>query len=226
MSLSSVHKPTPPIVVLLSGHGSTLQALIDQQFFHHYRIAGVISNIPDAFGIKRAQEAGIPTAIIDHTQYPERSGFEQRLIEQITVLNPDFVVLAGFMRILTSSFVSHYRGQLINIHPSLLPAYKGINTHQRVLDNQEKNHGTTIHFVTDDLDSGPVIAQAQLAVHNEEDPDRLQQRVQAMEHCIYPQIIGLLGQKRILLKDNQVLFNQQPLDKQCILLSEDSLDIS
>jgi len=172
------------IVVLISGSGSNLQAILDhiESRKLNASVNAVISNIGDAYGLQRAQQAGILNRWIDHKKYSSREHFDQALIEEIDQHNPDLVVLAGFMRILTTGFVAHYQGRLINIHPSLLPRFRGLNTHQRVLDEGDAEHGASIHFVTPDLDGGPVILQARVKVQSTDSAETLAQKVQLEEN--------------------------------------------
>jgi phosphoribosylglycinamide formyltransferase-1 len=160
---------TKRIVVLISGKGSNLQAILDRcrqdGAPDSAEITRVISNTPDAFGLTRARKAGITTLTIDHRQFPSREAFDAELMREIDAQRPDLVVLAGFMRILTAEFVTHYRGRLINIHPSLLPKYTGLHTHRRALEAGDKEHGATVHFVTEQLDGGPAILQARIAIN-------------------------------------------------------------
>ena len=212
------------IVVLLSGNGSTLQALIDQQPVSHYEIVGVFSNCPDAYGLQRATNANITGHAVDHKNFPNRSAFDQHLLQKINPLNPDYVVLAGYMRILTNEFVRHFSGRLINIHPSLLPKHKGLNTYQSALALGDREHGTTVHFVTDELDSGAIILQASLPVHPVDTVETLEQRVKAMEHKIYPLAVDWLCSGRLIGKDSVVWLDNHPLPKQGYLLQEENLD--
>lgn len=179
------------IVVLISGRGSNLQALIDSaaaepELFH---IAAVISNRPEAQGLQRAQQAGIATRIVDHKPFGGREEFDRALRDCIETFCPGLVVLAGFMRILSTDFVNHFQGRLINIHPSLLPDFRGLNTHQRVLDAGVKEHGASVHFVVPELDAGPVILQARVPVLPNDDAGTLAARVLEQEHKIYPEAV-------------------------------------
>lgn len=182
------------IVVLISGHGSTLQSFIDAiaQDTLHVDIAAVISNHADAYGLERAKLANIPTHVIAHTDFATRSAFDEALQQQIDYYHPDLVVLAGFMRILSPAFVQHFAGRLINIHPSLLPNYRGTHTYERALAAKEKFHGTTVHFVTDELDGGPIIAQASLPILPDDTPETLKARTQEIEQRLYPEVIEKL----------------------------------
>ncbi len=183
------------IVVLISGHGSNLQALIDAERRNELgggHIVAVFSNRADAFGLERARKAGIPTGVVSHKDFPARESFDAALMERIDAYRPDLVVLAGFMRILTPAFVHHYAGRLINIHPSLLPKYPGMNTHARALEAGDAEHGATVHFVTEGVDEGPVILQGRVPVMPDDAPETLQQRVHAIEHKIYPEAVRML----------------------------------
>jgi len=201
------------LVVLISGSGSNLQAIIDQCANNSINasICRVISNKADVKGLARAEAAGISTQVIDHTQYADREAFDAALIEVIDQCNPDLVVLAGFMRILTESFVTHFKGRLINIHPSLLPKYQGLNTHQRAIDAGDSEAGASVHFVTEELDGGPVIAQAKVPVEANDTAETLAKRVLAVEHGIFPAVIGWFADKRLQLDNNQIVFDQQTL---------------
>ncbi|MEX2334153.1 MAG: phosphoribosylglycinamide formyltransferase, partial [Pseudohongiella sp.] len=182
--------PACRVVVLISGNGSNLQAIIDQSHTGGYQLSAVISNRADAFGLQRAAQAGIATCVLDHKAFASREAFDARLRQEIDTFAPDLVVLAGFMRILSSAFVQHYAGRLLNIHPSLLPAYKGTNTHQRVLDAGEALHGASVHFVTPELDGGPVVRQAVIKIAANDTKDTLAQRVAIEEHKIYPEVLA------------------------------------
>ncbi len=200
-----------PVAVLISGNGSNLQALIDASSNSNYRIVGVISNKPDAFGLQRAQHADIATHVIDHRLYPDRISFDRDLINKLDELQPRLIVLAGFMRILSSEFVRHFKGHIINIHPSLLPKYPGTNTHQRVLEAGDKEHGVSIHFVTEHLDGGPVIAQSAITIEPDDSADTLQQRVHVEEHRIYPQVVSMFAAGRLEMGEQTALLDDQIL---------------
>ena len=194
-----------PIVVLISGSGSNLQAIIDQAANElPVDIRAVISNQADAFGLQRAARAGIHTEILDHRDYDSREAYDSALQNLIDSFEPGLVVLAGFMRILTDDFVRHYEGCMFNIHPSLLPKYRGLHTHARAIEAGDGEHGATVHFVTPELDSGPVIIQARVAVHPDDTPDTLAARVLEQEHIIYPQAIRWFAEGRLELKDGVV----------------------
>lgn len=207
------------LVVLISGGGSNLQALIDA-CQPPSPIAGelvaVISNRPDAYGLQRAQQAGIATFVIDHTAYEDRAGFDRDLQTCIDAQQPDGLLLAGFMRILTSAFVEHYTGKMLNIHPSLLPAYKGTHTHQRVIADGGQVHGASVHFVTPELDGGPVILQARVPVHPDDTPEQLAARVLEQEHRIYPEVLRWLCAGRLQLQANTVYLDGEALHKPCL----------
>ena len=190
-----------PIVVLISGRGSNLQSIIDSVTAGDLpvEIRAVISNRPDAQGLQRACQAGITTQVVDHRNYPDRAAFDAALQVAIDNYRPGLVVLAGFMRILTPAFVQHYRGRMINIHPSLLPEFPGLNTHQRVLDAGKPVTGATIHFVTEEMDGGPAILQAQVPVVAGDDAGSLAARVLEQEHRIYPAVIRWYAEGRLRL---------------------------
>jgi phosphoribosylglycinamide formyltransferase 1 len=194
------------IVILISGRGSNMQALLEAKL--SCRIAAVISNRADAEGLAIAKAHGIPTEIIEHRNYKDRESFDATLAKAIDGYQPDLVVLAGFMRILTTKFVTHYHGRLINIHPSLLPSYSGLDTHARALQDGVKIHGCTVHFVTPDLDHGPIIIQAAVPVLRDDTEQTLAARVLREEHRIYPQAVRWLCQGQIELSaQGKVIFH-------------------
>nr|WP_218170674.1 phosphoribosylglycinamide formyltransferase [Pseudomonas gingeri] len=201
------------VVVLLSGTGSNLQALIDdvRTGGNPARIAAVISNRADAYGLQRARDAGIDTRSLDHKAFEGREAFDAALIELIDAFNPQLVVLAGFMRILSADFVRHYQGRLLNIHPSLLPKYKGLHTHQRALDAGDAEHGCSVHFVTEELDGGPLVVQAVVTVESDDSAQSLAQRVHAQEHRIYPLAVRWFAEGRLSLDDQGALLDGQLL---------------
>lgn len=205
------------VVVLISGNGSNLQAIIDKIAADNIpaKVVAVISNNPDAYGLTRARNAGIDVEVIEHTNHDDRQSFDEALKEKIEHHHADLVVLAGFMRILTDDFVNYYAGRMINIHPSLLPSYQGLNTHQRVLDAGEKVHGASVHFVTPELDGGPVILQAIVPVKENDTAESLAQRVHQVEHVIYPQVIKWFAERRLKLDGDIILFDNKIMtDKQ------------
>lgn len=190
------------IVILISGRGSNMEAMLAAQL--PVEIAAVISNKADAQGLVTAQQAGIATAVVDHRQHASREAFDRELAATIDRFAPDLVVLAGFMRILTPAFVAHYDGRLLNIHPSLLPSFPGLHTHQRALDEGVRIHGCTVHFVTADLDHGPIVAQAAVAVRPDDNESSLAARVLAEEHRLYPQAVRWFAEDRLRLRDGRV----------------------
>ena len=194
------------IVILISGRGSNMEALIAERDAGRLpvNIAAVISNRPDAKGLETAAQAGIATRCLDHKAYPDRPAFDTALAACIDEFAPDLVVLAGFMRILTPDFVRHYEGRLFNIHPSLLPSFPGLHTHQRALDEGVRIHGCTVHFVTADLDHGPVVIQAAVPVLDGDDESALAARVLRQEHRIYPQAVRWFAEGRLTLVDGRV----------------------
>ncbi|MNN15055.1 Phosphoribosylglycinamide formyltransferase [compost metagenome] len=204
---------TCDVVVLLSGTGSNLQALIDSTRTGDspVRIRAVISNRADAYGLQRAKDAGIATAVLDHKAFDGREAFDTALVELIDGYQPQLVVLAGFMRILSAGFVRHYQGRLLNIHPSLLPKYKGLHTHQRALEAGDKEHGCSVHFVTEELDGGPLVVQAVIPVELDDTPERLAQRVHSQEHQIYPLAVRWFAEGRLRLGEHGALLDGQPL---------------
>jgi len=201
------------IVVLLSGSGSNLQAILDAiaRGEVNAEVRAVLSNRPDAYGLERARAAGIATGVLDHKAFADREAFDAAMMQLIDDHAPDLVVLAGFMRILSDGFVQHYEGRMLNIHPSLLPKYRGLNTHQRAIEAREAWHGASVHYVTPELDGGPVILQARVPIHAGDDPAALAQRVLEMEHQIYPQAIQWIAEGRVSLQDHQVWLDGQPL---------------
>lgn len=176
-------------------------------------IRAVISNRDDAYGLERARQQGIHTDVIDHKDYADRAQFDRALQTCIDQHQPRLLVLAGFMRILTAAFVDHYQGRMINIHPSLLPAHTGLNTHQQAIDAGDREHGVSIHFVTNELDGGPVISQARVPILADDLASDLAQRVLIQEHHIYPQTLKWFCQRRIQQQDHQVIFDGLPLHK-------------
>jgi phosphoribosylglycinamide formyltransferase-1 len=180
------------VVCLISGGGSNLQALIDWQtkgLLGDTEIVGVVSNKVDAFGLKRAKKADISVSHLSHHDYPDRLEFDQALMKVIDGYQPDLVVLAGFMRILTSEFVNHYADRLINVHPSLLPKYKGLHTHRRAIEAGDATAGATVHWVTEELDSGGIIRQIEVPIYADDSEESLKQRVLQAEHTLYPSVV-------------------------------------
>ncbi|MBP1315490.1 phosphoribosylglycinamide formyltransferase-1 [Herbaspirillum sp. 1173] len=189
------------IVILISGRGSNMEAIVRAAQAERWpaRIAAVISNRADASGLEFAASHGIATAVVANRDYPTRDQFDAALREQIDAFAPDLVVLAGFMRILTAPFVNHYQGRMLNIHPSLLPSFPGLATHRQALAAGVKLHGATVHFVTPDLDHGPIVAQAAVPVLEEDSEETLAERVLEQEHVIYPRAVRWFVQGRLAL---------------------------
>lgn len=205
---------TCKIVVLISGSGSNLQAIMDDLADHPCaHICAVVSNRADAYGLVRAEQAGIAQHVLNHKDFADRLAFDTALIHVIDQHQPDLVVLAGFMRILTPEFTRHYARRLLNIHPSLLPKYKGLNTHQRAIDAGEQRHGCSVHFVTEELDGGPVVIQAALPIHKDETAEQLASRVHALEHQIYPLAVRWFADGRLRLSEQAALLDELPLDR-------------
>ena len=197
------------IVVLISGSGSNLQALIDavEEGEIPAKICAVISNKDKVKGLDRAAQHNIPAFVVDHNIFPSRESFDERLREIIDAQGPDLVVLAGFMRILTPEFTEHYHGRMLNIHPSLLPKYQGLNTHQRALDAGDKEHGVTVHFVTAELDGGPAVIQAKVPINDGDKAEDLAARVLEQEHIIYPQAVKWFAEGRLTMEHNNALLD-------------------
>lgn len=204
------------LCVLISGNGSNLQAMIDAiaNGSLDAEIVAVVSNRPGVVGLERAEKAGIPAYCLDHKEYPVRDEFDAKLQSLIDSVNPDAVVLAGFMRILTAAFVEHFSGKLLNIHPSLLPKYKGLHTHQRAIDNGDSEHGVSVHFVTPELDGGPVIIQSRVPVFEDDDANELAERVQEQERRIYPLVLQWFVAGRLIMKDNKAVLDEHILAPQ------------
>ena len=194
------------IVILISGRGSNMEAVVRAAQAEQWpaRIAAVISNKADAKGLEFAASHGIPTAVVSNKDYPSREAFDAALQEVIDGFSPDLVVLAGFMRILTPGFVSHYENRMLNIHPSLLPLFPGLHTHEQALASGQATHGATVHFVTAELDQGPIVAQAAVPVRADDDAAALAARVLAQEHVIYPRAVRWFLEGRLALADGVV----------------------
>ncbi|NQU58251.1 MAG: phosphoribosylglycinamide formyltransferase [Rhodospirillales bacterium] len=197
------------LCVLISGRGSNLQSLIDACAVQDYpaEIALVVSNIDAVQGLERARTAGIPTAVLNHKDFNDRETFDNALSERIAQADVDLLCLAGFMRILSDDFVNRWLDRLINIHPSLLPAYKGLHVHERVIEAGEKFSGCTVHYVRPAMDSGPIIVQAKVAVDAGDDADTLAARVLEQEHIIYPKAVRLIAEGRVRIEDERVLID-------------------
>lgn len=203
------------LVILISGTGSNLQAIIDAIAVKKINavIAAVISNRPDVAGLQRARDAGIPAHVIDHKQHAGREQFDNALRDCIDQYQPQLLVLAGFMRILGDDFVRHYAGRMLNIHPSLLPEFSGLDTHRRALTAGHKQHGASVHFVTPELDGGPLLVQAVIPVLANDTTESLQQRVHQQEHIIYPLAIGWIAEGRVRYENNKIFFDGKALAK-------------
>ncbi|PUB74322.1 MAG: phosphoribosylglycinamide formyltransferase [gamma proteobacterium symbiont of Ctena orbiculata] len=214
-----------PVVVLISGSGSNLQAIIDSAGRDlPIEIRAVISNRPNVHGLQRAAEAGIESAVLDHKAFPDRERYDRALMALIDSYSPALVALAGFMRILTPALVRHYAGRMFNIHPSLLPKYTGLHTHQRVLDAGDALHGASIHFVTEELDGGPLIVQAQVPVMAGDDADTLAARVLEKEHQIYPLVIRWFAENRLRLDENgDVRLDDRKLEQPVVFAPQEAI---
>lgn len=201
------------VVVLISGNGSNLQAIIDgcMQGKVAAEVVAVISNVADVYGLERARLAGIAHEVLNHRDFADRVSFDAALMARIDSYQPQLVVMAGFMRILSDAFVAHYAGRLLNIHPSLLPLYPGLHTHERALAAGDAEHGCSVHFVTAELDGGPVILQAKVPVFAGDDPDSLRMRVHVQEHAIYPLVVHWFATGRLALNDAGALLDGQLL---------------
>jgi phosphoribosylglycinamide formyltransferase-1 len=204
------------IVVLVSGNGSNLQAIIDAcaQQKIPAKIHAVISNKADAYGLQRAKNAKIPAIYLDHNAFASREVYDQQLLTEIASFSPDLIVLAGFMRILSHAFVAQFQGKMLNIHPSLLPKYKGLHTHQRAIDAGDEDHGASVHFVTAEIDDGPVILQSKVPVFDQQDPDELAERVQVQERQMYPLVIKWFCEDRLAMNNNKAFLDGNELGLQ------------
>lgn len=204
---------TLKLIILLSGNGSNLQAFIDAiaNKTLNAEIIAVISNKTDAYGLTRASKAGINIMALSHNDFPDRLSFDKELAKLIDHLNPDLIVLAGFMRILSEQFVNHFLGKLINIHPSLLPKYPGLHTHKRAIDAADAIHGASVHYVIPELDSGPVIVQGVIETLGEKSADQLATKLLTVEHKIYPLAVTWIAEKRVQLTNGLVYLNGKPL---------------
>jgi phosphoribosylglycinamide formyltransferase-1 len=207
-------RPALRLVVVISGRGSNMAAIARECLAHRLaaRVDLVVADRPSAGGIAVARELGIPTAVVPFADHPDRPSFERALGDAIDGARPDLVVLAGFMRILTPGFVGRYAGRMLNIHPSLLPRHRGLHTHRRALEAGDSRHGASVHFVTADLDGGPVVLQSRLEVRPGETEDALSARVQATEHSIYPRVIGWIASGRLAWRDDRAWLDGRPLE--------------
>lgn len=201
------------LVVLVSGQGSNLQAILDacRQGRIHGSVAAVFSNKADAYGLTRAREAGVPAHALAAAQFADRDAFDRQLMLEIDAYAPDLVILAGYMRILSADFVARYAGRMLNIHPSLLPKYSGLHTHRQAIENGDEEHGTSVHFVTEELDGGPVILQAKVPVFSGDTIDEVAARVQHQEHAIYPLVVGWFADGRLKMQDGAAWLDGEQL---------------
>ncbi|KOO07117.1 phosphoribosylglycinamide formyltransferase [Vibrio hepatarius] len=201
------------IVVLVSGNGSNLQAIIDacETSIDTGRVTAVFSNKATAYALERAKKAGAAGHFLDPKAFDTRDAFDHELMKQIDEYRPDVIVLAGYMRILSGEFVRHYMGRMINIHPSLLPKYPGLNTYQRAIHAGDEEHGTSVHFVTEQLDGGPVILQAKVPIFDEDNVETLTARVQTQEHKIYPLVVKWMVEDRLEMKNGKAFLDGEQL---------------
>ncbi|WP_288654742.1 MULTISPECIES: phosphoribosylglycinamide formyltransferase [Pantoea] len=204
------------LVVLISGNGSNLQSILDACASGRINgsVAAVFSNKESAYGLTRAQQASVPGLALSPGDFPDREAFDRQLMQEIDAFEPDLVVLAGYMRILSSAFVAHYHDRLLNIHPSLLPKYPGLHTHRQALENGDKEHGTSVHFVTDELDGGPVVLQARVPIFPGDDEAEITARVQHQEHAIYPLAISWFMDGRLVMREGKAWLDGQLLPAQ------------
>ena len=212
LSLGEQSKPCQ-LVVLISGNGTNLQAIIDACTASSFpaKVVSVISNEPAAYGLQRARDAGIPTRVIDHRNFGRRTDFDERLKDLIDTFDPGLVILAGFMRILGFDLTKHFLGRMINIHPSLLPDYPGLNTHARVLADGVNEHGASVHFVTPEIDAGPIILQSRIPVRADDAPSTLAERVHQCEYKIYPRAISWFATGRLRLEKSIAYLDGTPI---------------
>lgn len=217
-----MQNPSCKIAVLISGGGSNLQSIIDHVTQNHINacIACVISNNPDAYGLERAKKASIPTHVIEHKNYPSREAFEQELIKTLAVYNIKLIVLAGFMRVLGATLINEYSGRILNIHPSLLPKFTGMHTHARVLEANEKEHGCSVHFVTAELDAGPLVIQAKVNIDDSDTAEVLAARVLEKEHVIYPLAVKWFCEQKLKMQDDRAYFENVFLETPISLSAE------
>ena len=211
------------IAVMVSGSGTNLQAIIDAIAAGTVRatISAVISDVPDAFGLERAAGAGIATRVVNFRSFEDRSEFDAALERELDDLKPDLIVLAGYMRIIADRTVIRFAGRMLNVHPSLLPAYPGLHTYRRALEAGESSHGTTVHFVIPELDAGPAIVQYRVAVRPDETEQSLRERVQQGEYRIYPLAIGWIAEGRVRCKEGRVMMDDKPLQHP-VIVDEDA----
>jgi len=206
-------------IILISGDGTNLQAILDEIAHNHLpiRIISVLSDNPQAFGIRRAKNVGIPTTIINYHGFKNKVAFHLAIEENVKKINPDLIVLAGYMRILSDEFCRQFKGKILNIHPSLLPKFRGLNTYQRVLDSGDKFHGSTVHFVTTELDSGPLVLQYRTKIRTTDDAKQLRERVQLGEYQIYPMAIRWFAEGSLKMIKGKTILNGKKISKPKIL---------
>lgn len=207
--------PKKSIVVLVSGNGSNLQAILDTiaQGRINGEVTAVLANKAQAYGLTRAEDSNVPAIFIDHKSFDSREAYDQAMIKQIDQYQPDLIVLAGFMRILTPEFVEHYHGRMLNIHPSLLPKYKGLDTHQRAIDAGDTEHGASVHFVTPELDGGPVVLQSKVPIFEQQDAEELAERVQLQERQMYPLVVSWFCADRLKMNNNKAILDDKILQE-------------
>lgn len=207
------------VVVLISGSGSNLQAFIDAQKADTLggKVVAVLSNKADAYGLQRAQQADIPTQVISHLDFENREKFDNAMAKVILSYQPDLIILAGFMRILSEKFVHTFSGKLLNIHPSLLPKYPGLHTHRRALENKDEFHGSSVHFVTEELDGGPVIGQARLSLNHQQTESEVMHQVQKLEHQLYPKVASLFLAGKLSMENDGVFFDNEKLEQPLLI---------
>jgi phosphoribosylglycinamide formyltransferase-1 len=213
--MSETRPASLPIAILISGRGSNMRAIAEAAIAGALpvEVRVVISDQPQAAGLETARSMGIATEVLSPREFPDRASYDRALAELVARYEPKLVVLAGFMRILTSNFIAPFAGRILNIHPSLLPKYRGLHTHRRALEAGDDVHGVSVHFVTEELDGGPVIIQACIDVRTEDTEESLSARVQRQEHRIYPQAIEWFATGRLSLTDDAVTFDGQRLDR-------------
>lgn len=207
-------------VVLISGRGSNLSAILQAAQAPGYpaTVVGVVSNKADAAGLQLARDAGISVSVLPNADYADRASYDQALQTAVDAYAPDLVILAGFMRILTPEFVAHYAGRMINIHPSLLPSFTGLHTHQRALDAGVRLHGCTVHFVTAELDHGPIIVQAAVSVGDGDDAESLAARVLKLEHQLYPMAVRWFAEGRLTVVGQRVLLSNEDVTSNALIV--------
>jgi phosphoribosylglycinamide formyltransferase-1 len=203
------------LAVLISGNGSNLQALIDATADTlPAEICVVVSNQQDAYGLERAKRAQIPTEVLVSAAATDKNAYDRTLLQTLESYQPELIILAGFMRVLGTNFIEHFKNRIINIHPSLLPKYRGLHTHEQVLAAKDKAHGATVHAVTAELDNGPIIMQTSVSVSPDDDLHSLKNKVHTLEHKLYPEVVRLYAQGRLKLQDNLVFLDGEPLPRE------------